>query len=231
MRRKCILFPFYSILMIITFLQKITLFFLGFFLIAAIVQIGAIYYLSRPGREVAPAELIVVFPGHRERIAAGCDLAAMRYGRKLMVISHTADTTSKSCSKHYQQDSSKVVKTISGGKSRSTFEDVYNTIAAIEKYKITSVILVTSAYHLPRSAFLLKMSLALKGHKVTVQLHPVAETSLNSKKLQLYYNEFAKLIGSTAEMTGYFLTGHLMLDSPKFRKARTFLKKHVLLSL
>lgn len=217
--------------MIITFLQKIIVFFLGFFLLAAIVQIGAIYYLSRAGREVAPAELIVVFPGDEERISAGCELAAKGYGRKLMIISQTAETTSYICRKHGRQDSSKTVKTISGGKSRSTFEDVYHTIAAIEKHKITSVILVTSAYHLPRSAVLLKMSLALKSHKVPVQLHPVAKEWLLSTKLQLYYNEFAKLIGSTAEMAGYFLTGHLMLDSPQFRTARAFLKKHLLISL
>ncbi|MGW8193917.1 MAG: YdcF family protein [Desulforhopalus sp.] len=214
--------------MIIKFVRRTVIFLLVLLLVLMAAQLGAAYFFSRPGRAVKPAELLVVFPGEQQRLLSGCDLAAEGLAPILMVVSLPANQLAEICSRHNDPPAGGTTRTISSAKSRSTFEDVYNTITAIERYNITSVILVTSAYHLPRAMFLLKTSLALKGRDVTVQFHPVAAELALRRKLRLYFNEYAKLFGSTAEMTWYFSTGHLMLDSPRLRELRAFLKNHLL---
>ena len=76
------------------------------------------------------------------------------------------------------------VNALPGGKSRSTFEDVYQTAKTIKENQISSVMVVTSGYHLPRAMFLLKVYLKILGQDVRIQGFPVNDVQKTTIKLK-----------------------------------------------
>ncbi|MDD2540711.1 MAG: hypothetical protein PHH28_06665, partial [Desulfuromonadaceae bacterium] len=78
---------------------------------------------------------------------------------------------------------------------------------------------VTSAWHVPRSSFLLKCFLL--GSGVTVRVVPVEDPRINAVpseawklRAKLAFNEGVKSWGSTAEITWSIFTGCLLRDVP-----------------
>ena len=194
----------------------------GVFILVSLVQIGFAWYLQRSPAPLHRADLVVVFPGDTERIVAGCKLVKDGYSSHLMIINKTESALKKIAAKNGVPADTILLP---GGTSRSSFEDVYNTTQAIADLDLEAVILVTSAYHLPRALFLLKSYLAMNGSEVAVQYHPVSDDHNRKRKMQLYYNELVKLWGSSTEMAGNVLTGHLILDYPTVTKVKSWLKK------
>ena len=202
---------------------KCILIFAGIFCFFAIIQASAAIYFSTVTAQPEPADLVVVFPGDTERFKTGIELVKDGVAPRFMVVNTTDVHLREILQKN---EAPEVINTLPGGISRSTFEDVYQTAKVIEEYKLDSVILVTSSYHLPRALFLLKVYLKFSGQEIRIQSFPVAEEE-SHKKIMRYSNEAIKLWGSLIEMTGYYLTGQLLLDAPSLKKIQTVFKENL----
>lgn len=201
-------------------------FILALLVLTAAVHTAASLYVSRKQGELKPADLLVVFPGAPERIAAGYRLAAEERATHFMIVNQPLPRMIKVAEK---RGFAQKAQMLPGGKSRSSFEDAYQTVMTMQEMELDSVILVTSSYHLPRSLLLLKSCFALYGKSVDVQYYAVQNTSNKDKRIQIHYNELVKLWGSVTEMTGFFLTQKLLLDSPNVLSLRKRLKEFLLL--
>jgi len=192
----------------------------------AVVQTSTAIYFAKRTATLESADLVVVFPGGNRRIITGIDLIKEDLAPRFMVISTTALHLQELLTKNGAPEN---INTLSGGESRSTFEDVYQTIQTIKDNQLRSVILVTSSYHLPRAMFLLRVSLWLAGQDVRIQGFSVKEEQGLSKNLVQYPNEAIKLWGSIIEMTGQYISGQLLLDAPILKKVQKVFKENFLL--
>jgi uncharacterized SAM-binding protein YcdF (DUF218 family) len=206
-------------------LFKYALIFACLLCLIAAIQTSAAIYFSQSKTKLEPADLVVVFPGDSKRIKAGIEIVRDGLAPHFMVISTTDTHLRKLLTKNGVPAT---VNVLPGGKSRSTFEDVYQTAKTIKENQLSSVIVVTSSYHLPRALFLLAAHLKITGQDVRIQGFPVKEAQQSNKKLQQYGNEVIKFWGSVVEMTGYYFTDQLVLDAPNSRKIQMILKKNLL---
>ena len=167
----------------------------------ALLQVGAAVYFSQAEVPLKKADLVIVFPGEKGRVKIGCQLVRDGFAENLMV---TNDTSSKLRSLMRKEGVPEEISALPSGASRSTFEDAYNSAQTIKNNEFTSVILITSWYHLPRAYFLLKGLLAVTGKKVSIQCYPAQQSNDMglAKNIQLYYDETVKLWCSSAEMLG-----------------------------
>ncbi len=194
--------------------------------LVALIQTGTAIYFSKNTAKLEPADLVVVFPGESQRIETGIEVVKKGLAANFMVISTSHGGLQKLLTKNGVPEA---VIALSGGRSRSTFEDVYQTVKTIKENRFRSVIVVTSSYHLPRALFLLGVYLKTSGLSVRIQGIPVKLVQKPNIKLQQYLNEVIKFWGSLIEMTGYYFTGHSMLDAPNSKKIQMVLKKNLLL--
>ena len=165
----------------------------------AILQIGAVFYLSSKQQNFKSADLVVVMPGSSERITGGWQALAETKADNLMFINSSTKKLKKYAKKNNVPDT---VNLLAGGKSRSSFEDVYNTVQTIKAHQFTSIIVVTSDYHIPRILFLLYTHLTFTKGGVSIQFKSTQKKHNLKQKIQLYYNEVVKLWGSSVEMGG-----------------------------
>jgi len=187
------------------------------FLLIATIQVGTAIYFSKSEIHPKPADLVVVFPGDNLRLDTGIQLIKDGLANNFMVISHTPENLNKLLT---ENNGPNKVNTLPGGKSRSTFEDVFQTVSVAKSNDVQSIIIVTSSYHLPRAMFLLKLFLTISGSDVTVQGFPVT----SEQTIKLFSNEIVKFWGSLVEMGGCISTGRLPLDIPLAKKAQVMLK-------
>ena len=178
----------------------------------------------------AKADLIMVFPGTPQRIAAGFQLAQAWAASKL-AISGLGQKDLEAQAARFGNPAG--VALVASPKSRSTFEDVFNTRAMVRQHGARSLLLVTSAWHMPRSSFLLQCFLF--GSGVTVQVVPVEDPRINTGaseawqlQAKLALNEAVKFWGSATETTWSILTGSLLRDVPGFHELSTSLKRKFL---
>ncbi len=202
----------------------------GILMLVALLQISAILVVESKDPDLEKADLIVVFPGGKERVTAGLALAESGYGANLSVINKTAASLQKSVDK---QKITAEVQLITGDESRSTFEDIVKTSGIIRQNQFKSLILVTSSYHIPRSMFLLETFLKTSGMRVKVQYYPVNPNKNHNRtrKLKTYYNELVKLWGSSVEMACYGLTKKLPADIKGFNRAIDFFRTYLLFKI
>ena len=186
-----------------------------FLWLVATLQIGTAVYFKKSDPQLAPADLVVVFPGEKQRIESGLAIVKNNSHKSFMVTGLTQEGLKQLFKKNKVPET---VTALPGGKSRSTFEDVYQTVKTIKENKIISITLVSSSYHLPRALFLLKLYLTISGEAVHIQYSFVNVPSQ-------YINEVIKLWGSLVEMAGYYLTGELILNRPPVRKFQLYFKK------
>ena len=194
----------------------------------AILQLGAVFYLASRQQNLKSADLVVVLPGSSERITAGCRTAVDIKANNLMLIN---SSTKKLQNYAKKNNVPKTVKLLAGGNSRSSFEDVLNTVQSIKNHHFTSIIVVTSDYHIPRILFLLYSQLAFSKKDVSIQFKSTQKQHNLKQKLQLYYNEMVKLWGSSVEMGGYLVNNKLMLYSKGVLQIRTWFKSHLLFQI
>ncbi len=197
----------------------------------ALLHIAAMTVGSKRVNTVKHSDLIVVFPGSPpDRIAVGHRLAQEGFAGSFAVINASLSKLNLEVKRRGLLTG---VNLVAGGKSRSTFEDVYNTKRIIKENKFKSVLLVTSSYHIPRAYFLLKVFLFGSGVDVYVYSVPIDQDGKIdlATKTKLYFNEIVKLWGSTVEMSGYKVFGKLVLDMPAFWQVRQFLKRTFLFHL
>lgn len=193
----------------------------------AMAQVIAGLYFSLDKASLDKADMVIVFPGDAGRSQTGCRLLRDGLAANLMVVNTPRERVERLMRK---EEAPAGVNALSGGTSRSTFEDAFNAAQAIEKNDFDSVILVTSSYHLPRAWLLLQGFLAAKGMRVAVQCCPAEQGSdrARSRTIKLYYNEVVKFWGSSAEMLGYFVTNRLPMESAELRWVSSFVKGHLL---
>ncbi len=194
--------------------------------LVAIIQISAFFLLADNTKNLSAADLLIAFPGEKEREAAFWALAAQGLAPNLAIINSTAKRL-KNKAEENQIDKS--VNLLDGGKSRSTFEDAFVAAEIIRKNNFNSVILVTSSYHMPRALFLLKAHLLGLGMKVDVQYYPfiAEETKPLTARLGHHYNEMIKIWGSILEITANHLSGKLINDSPYMQSISEFAQDYL----
>lgn len=179
-------------------------------IVLAVATAQALLILSSAPMEQLPAraDLIAVFPGKPERIAAGVELAAAGRGVHLVVASQvpTAELVRPYLKKTPFPDDA--VKMLTAGLSRDTFEDALVTRELVRTHQFKSVILVTSNYHMPRAHALLR--LLLLGSGVSIIRWEVAGSN-PTDGLQML-SEMAKFWGSLGELTLYKVTGRFLQD-------------------
>ena len=208
-------------------LLKFALIIFCLFCLVAAIQTGTAIYFSKSEVTLAPAELVVVFPGGSERIESGIEIVKDGAAPDFMVVNGTEESLRPLLQKNKMPEA---VKVFPGGKSRSTFEDTFQAVKVIKENHLSSVILVTSSYHLPRALFLLKTYLSISGQEdVHVQYYPVIQPLRFDKKIELYGNEAIKFWGSVVEMAGYSFTGQLLLDAPALKRMQSLFKNNFLL--
>ncbi|MGB3209323.1 MAG: YdcF family protein [Desulforhopalus sp.] len=194
--------------------------------LVATIQTSAAMYFTYSKTKLVPADLVIVFPGENYRIDTGIKRVKKGFGSHFAVVGKPDGEIRELLRKKGVPES---IHALSCGKSRSTFEDVYQTAQVIEKNQLSSVIVVTSGYHLPRALFLLKIFLKISGQDVRIQGFPVEGAQKSTLKLTQYSKEPVKFWGSMLEMTGYYFTGQLVLDAPIIRKTQKVFKKNLLL--
>lgn len=180
------------------------------------------------GKVVPPArinDLIVVFPGDKERVREGHALAREGFSHNLLIIGQTRKNYERMLE---QWGDLPGVGLIENGKSRSTFEDVYIARKIIEENRFHSVMLVTSGYHMPRVLFLASIYFAGMDAEIDLRYYPV-ELAERTGEWRNYCNELIKFWGSAVEMLGYMVTDNLLLDLPLFSDVKKFLKQRLYL--
>lgn len=198
--------------------------------IGLLLPIGTFLLAPVPRPSSDKFDLIMVFPDTPERIAAGFKLAQDGYA-PLFAISNAGLKSLEADARNYGRPTA--VEFVTSPKSRSTFEDAFNTREIVRQHGVRSLQLVTSAWHMPRSYFLLKC--LLSGTGVVVRTAPVEDPrtapggrQASILRAKLAVNETVKCWGSTLEMTWSLLTGRLLLDFPSCHKCSEFIKKKIL---
>ncbi|MBA3014590.1 MAG: YdcF family protein [Desulfobulbaceae bacterium] len=203
-------------------------------LLLLIICFQTAFLLAFPDHQtpLSKSDLIIIFSGSQTRIKAGFTLARDGYAPNLAISGYTLNHLVSTATKHQHPDD---LVLLSNGKSRSTFEDAYNTWQIVQQHQLRSILLVTSTYHLPRAYLLTR--LMLLGTGVDIQTYAVKEASLRSGgkgvillRSKLFINEMVKFWGSLAEMTGSMISGRLVLDVPYVFQTSQFLKKKMLSS-
>lgn len=188
-------------------------------LLVAAIQLCSFPYFYYHTRNPKKADLIIAFDGDERRTASALSLAHKGFCN---FVAATNTTRAKLASIAKNLPGTGEITLLDGGKSRSTFEDVRSTEKIIENDNLSSVMLVTSSYHMPRALFLLHTYLLLSAHgKIDIEYYAVqTEEKID---LRYYYNEMVKIWGSIAEMIGYKMTRIFLNDnSSLFKKIREF---------
>lgn len=174
----------------------------------------------------------MVFPGGAARVATGFKLANGGYAPNL-AISGTGSSGLQALMKKYGR--SEGVRLLSGGKSRSTIEDALVMRRIVQEHRFKSVLLVTSAYHMPRAYLIARLFLLGTGAKlsffVVPDSHPLEDRSSRFARCKIMVSEMVQLWGSGAELGWYLATGILPRDIPTLKEISLFMKKSVLPSV
>ena len=197
------------------------------------------YYLwmfSRPV-EMPPnleTDAIIVFGESTNRVAAGYDLARSMTTRYL-IISSVLEGQLEVYDKRYQLPTG--VQHITEPLARTTLENAVYSYKIIQRHQLSSIVLVTSAYHMPRSWALLKLCLA--GSEVNVPIYCALigrETHVTGyfttkKGLKTLYNEMVRFWGSLGEWAVFKVRGKLPRGNPKEIRLVKLLKSALLFDI
>lgn len=205
---------------------KITLGVFGIFLFLVFLEFCWFWVVLKkvPGNEKTDA--VVVFGGSHARTAKGYGLVNRGYA-PFLIVSPASETYLERLDKTYRlKDSYRYL--IEDG-AETTFQNAVLVERLIQKHDLTSVLLVTSDYHMPRSAFLIKLQLL--GCGVTVRLCPVEvgrfrrnPLAWSSIQKKIIYNEMIEFWGSVAEMVHYLVSRRLPKKGIKRNKALSWLR-------
>jgi uncharacterized SAM-binding protein YcdF (DUF218 family) len=174
-----------------------------------LIAVQAVYFTAvfNWADDASPSEAIVVFRGTDARIAAGYELAKQRIA-PLILISPGSERQRKAWDRRYglPDGASHLTEEL----ALTTLENAWYTARIIQDHGLTSVTLVTSDYHMPRSLAFLK--LFLWGQGVNVRIYKVGPANGNLPDApltfaKLVYNEAIECWGSLVELAVWRLTG------------------------
>jgi len=197
------------------------------------------YYLwmfSRPV-EIPPnleTEASIVFGESTNRVEAGYGLAGSLTTRYL-IISSVLEGQLDVYDQRYQLPPG--VRHITEPLARTTLENAVYIQKIIQRHRLSSIVLVTSAYHMPRSWALLKLCLAGSGVNVRIYCAPIGKENhmtgyFNTKKgVKTFYNEMVRFWGSLGELAVFKVRGELPTGNPKEIRFVKLLKSVVLFDI
>ena len=105
--------------------------------------------------------------------------------------------------------------------ARTTLENAAYNQRIIERHELKSIVLVTSAYHMPRSLALLNLCMLGKSANTQIYCAPVGlERNVlgylrTTKGLKTVYNEMMRFWGSLVEFAAFKIRGKLPEKNPK----------------
>ena len=207
--------------------------------IALIVSIPALelgyfaWVLSRPVTVPTnlEADAIIVFHGSTSRVKVGYEIAQSLDAR-FLVISPALKSELAIFDKKYQLPPG--IKHIAEPLARTTLENAVYSQRIIERHELRSILLVTSAYHMPRARACLNLCLLGSGADVRVYFAPTGtERDLSgylktSKGVKTFYNEMVRFWGSLGEWVAFKIRGKLPKKNPKDIPVVKFLKSVLL---
>ncbi len=197
------------------------------------------YYLwmfSRPV-EIPPnleTDAIIIFGESTNRVAAGYDLARSLTTRYLIISSVLEDRLDV-FDQRYQLPPG--VKHITEPLARTTLENAVYIQKIIQRHQLSSIVLVTSAYHMPRSWALLKLCLAGSVVNVRIYCASIGKEShvtgyFNTKKGgKTLFNEMVRFWGSLGEWAVFKVRGELPRGNPKEIRLVKLLKSTLLFDI
>lgn len=182
-------------------------------------QAAAVFGLSGAGRAGPRADLIAVFPGAPERIAAAVRLAAEGRADHLLVATGESVDALVAPILDGLPGAKRRLELIAGGTSRDTFEDALVTARQVRAHGFKRVILVTSDYHMLRSWVLLRLLMAGSGVEIVRYAVPTPNGHPDAG-LRTVGREMVKLWGSLGEFGYHGFTGNLLAGWPPAQRLR-----------
>jgi len=166
-------------------------------------------------RTPKPADAVFVFAGSPQRIAAGFDLYRKGLGEKLVISPAPVGTLERYVRSYGPIPWDAMVPE---PKARTTFENAYWLASLARRHGWKRIVLVTSAYHAPRSRLLTWIMTRPSG--VSVSVFTVTDGSPTvwayvRSNWKILYNEMVKCWGSLGEALWYACRGTLPAENPK----------------
>lgn len=161
--------------------------------------------------KLEPADAILVLGGDwsGERVEEGIALYKQGYA-KYMVMSggkvYRTLTNAQLMGEHAREKGVPGRAIILEDESLSTKEDARCSIPILEKYKIKSIILVTSPYHTRRAGRVFKKILGPRGIKVMVC--PARDSSYNPERWWTRHEDTGAVVWEYVALVLYFIKGY-----------------------
>jgi uncharacterized SAM-binding protein YcdF (DUF218 family) len=199
-----------------------------------IIELGYFFWMFTRPVTIPPnleTDAIVVFNGSPNRVKAGYEIA-QSLNTRYLIISPALKGQLTIYDGRYKLPAT--VSHINEPYARTTLENAVLTRKIIDDHNLTSILLVTSAYHMPRSRACLKLCLLGAETDVRVYCAPTGrESSLigymkTSKGVKTLYNEMVRFWGSMVEWIAFKIRGKLPEKNPKDIPLVKFLKSAIL---
>ena len=168
-----------------------------------------IWTLNRlSGTGTSQYDALVVFAGSGNRIQRAYELARQGVAPTI-IISPASRRIINYYEKRYGPAGN--AEYIVEDKADTTFANALHAATLIREHRLTSVLLITSDYHMARSFFLLKLTSFTAGchigmHKLDTRSTAPMTWQTRMTRLKLTYNEMVQLWGSLVE-GGLYYTG------------------------
>lgn len=175
----------------------------------------SIFYYSIPTHvldDKTTTQAIVVLTGGRERLKTGYQLLSAKRADVIFISGVNPEENLKSLFKLLE--TSKVIQkedraylastTYLGFEANNTKENAQETAAWVNQKNITSLRLVTAAYHMPRSLYEIKHMLP----EITIIPHPVFPHGFNKSQWWENANIFSLIVSEYNKFLGAILRTH-----------------------
>ena len=202
-----------------------------------VLELGYYLWMFLRPVEIPPnleTEAIIVFGESTNRVQAGYDLAHSLTTRYL-IISSVLKSQLDVYDQRYHLPSG--VQHITEPLARTTLENAVYIQKIIQRHGLSSIVLVTSAYHMPRSWALLKLCLAGSDLNVPIYRALIGKEShisgyfTTKKGLKTLYNEMVRFWGSLGEWVFFKVRGELPRGNPKEIRMVKVLKSTLLFDI
>lgn len=149
---------------------------------------------------ITSADAIVVLTGGRSRIKDALNLLSMGKGRRLLISGVHIATSRKALAKFAPSQSALLKCCVDLDKAAlNTIGNAIETAAWAKKHKFTSLIVVTSSYHMPRSLAELQHALPqakLIAYPVLVNSIPITRWWTSPGTTRLLFSEYVKYLAT-----------------------------------
>ena len=203
---------------------------------ACMILVETVYFswvAIAPSDATSPADAIVVFSGSSNRIRHAYDLARSGVS-KTLIISPASRRRIADYERWYAAPEK--MNYLIEENAQTTFTNAFHVAELIRARHLSSVLLVTSDYHMPRSFFLLNLlSIGADCHigmaKVDSGRKLPANWNRRVIRLKLAYNEMVKLWGSLIEGGLYAVGGDRAWLRKSSEGATRWMRKHLLFDI